>query len=742
MSMRRARKITHVTSRNEDRSHPVVIPSREAVITLLAKRGAPLSLGELTHSLGVQGDAEQAAFSRRLRAMARAGQILRNRRGRFGLLDEMDMVRGRIIGHPDGYGFLAVDADSDDLYLSAREMRQVLHGDRVVARVARIGPRGRKEGAIVRVLERYNQSVVGRFVQQDRVGVVLPEDRRINQEIIVAPGDEANARPGQIVVAEVIDQPTRHTQPVGRVIEVLGEPMASGIECEVAIRKYQIPHMWSQDVIAEAERFGDSVSAHAKRGRKDWRRLSFVTIDGEDARDFDDAVYCEREGKGWRLIVAIADVAHYVKTDSAIDEEARSRGNSVYFADRVVPMLPEVLSNGLCSLNPRVDRLCLVCEMQIGPRGKINDYRFYEGVMRSHARLTYTAVAAALIERNAQLRRRHADLLPHLEELHALFKVLHRARVRRGAVDFELPETRFIFDENRKVREIVPIERNVAHRIIEECMLAANVCAAQLLQEYQIFIPYRIHERPAVDKLTDLREFLGELGLSLGGGANPQSQDYAALVREVETRPDSRLIQMAMLRSLSQALYSPDNIGHFALGYDQYAHFTSPIRRYPDLAVHRAVKSILRRKRVKISEEEARIIGEHCSMTERRADEATREVIRGLKAQYMMNRIGDEFDGLITGVTDFGVFVELSDVYVDGLVHITALGDDYFHFDPAKHRLIGRHTRKIFRLGDPLRVRVVRVDTEEARIDLEPVTDAIPRRRLRRTRRKFSVRTK
>jgi ribonuclease R len=691
--MRRTRKIKRDAGRHGDATpYTVTIPSRDAIIAALASHAVPLSRQELAHMLGVHGEAELMAFSRRLRAMERDGQILCNRRGCFGLIDKMDLVRGRVVGHADGYGFLVPDGGGDDLYLSAKQMRQVLHGDRAVARVTRVDARGRKEGVIVEVLERYRQSVVGRYFSQDRFGVVVPEDRRISQEILIARGDEASARPGQIVVAQIIEPPTRRTQPTGRVSEVLGEPMTPGIDVEVAVRNYQIPHTWPVDVRAQAQALSSTVSSHAKRGREDLRESPLVTIDGEDARDFDDAVYCERAGKGWRLLVAIADVGYYVKPHSAIDREACLRGNSVYFPDRVVPMLPEVLSNELCSLKPEVDRLCMVCEMQIGPRGKIQDFQFYEGVLRSHARLTYTVVAA-LIDGDAALRRRYEGLVPHLLELHALFKALHRVRVQRGAVDFELPETRFLFDAQRRVRQIVPIDRNVAHRLIEECMLAANVCAAELLREHKMPIPYRIHEPPNAEKLSGLREFLGELGLSLGGGARPRPQDYADLVAAVEARPDSRLIQMAMLRSLSQALYSPDNIGHFALGYEHYTHFTSPIRRYPDLQVHRAIKAVLKRRRATLAEDDAREIGEHCSMTERRADEATREVARWLKARYMMDHVGDEFDGLITGVTGFGVFVELTDVYVDGLVHITALGNDYFHFDPIKHRLARRGKR-------------------------------------------------
>jgi ribonuclease R len=498
--------------------------------------------------------------------------------------------------------------------------------------------------------------------------------------------------------------------------------MAPGMEIEVAIRAHDIPHKWPHGVLDEAGKFPPQVDPSAIGGREDLRKVKLVTIDGEDARDFDDAVYCERNGKGWRLIVAIADVSHYVRPDSALDGEAYRRGNSVYFPQQVIPMLPEVLSNVLCSLNPHVDRLCMACEMEIGARGEIKNYRFFEAVMHSAARLTYTKVAAILVARDAALRREYADLAPMLEVLYGLFKALHAARQRRGAVDFELPETRIVYDAHRKIERIVPLERNDAHRLIEECMLAANVSAAELLKKHKVPVPYRIHEGPTTEKLTELREFLFELGLSLGGGDSPQAPHYAKLLASVARRPDARLIQTVLLRSLSQALYSPDNIGHFALGFENYTHFTSPIRRYPDLLVHRAIKNILQRRSQKISLERAREQGEHCSMTERRADDATREVIRWLKTEYMSDQVGEEFDGIISGVTSFGVFVELNQVFVDGLIHITALGNDYYHFDPARHRLIGERTRGIYRLGDAVRVKVVRVDLDEARIDFEPVS--------------------
>jgi ribonuclease R len=736
----RSKRIKDPMAEREARKYEHPVPSREAVLTCLAECGELLTFDELTASLGVSGERDLEAFSRRLRAMQRDGQIHRNRRGRFGLISQMDMVRGRISGHPDGFGFLIPEQGGEDLFLSPREMRQVLHGDRVVGVVTGIDARGRKQGRIVEVLERQHNSVVGRYVVEPHMSIVVTDDRRISQDVFVPASERGAATHGQIVVCELIAQPTASTGPVGRVVEVLGEHMAPGMETEIAIRKYELPHEWPRAVLDEAGELPGQVPEADKSGRVDLRGLPLVTIDGEDARDFDDAVYCERRGKGWRLIVAIADVSHYVRPGSDLDREAYLRGNSVYFPNRVIPMLPEALSNGLCSLNPKVDRLCMTCDMSITPAGKIKDYKFYSAVMRSQARLTYNEVAAMLVDNDASLLTRHEPLVPHLRELYALFEALRKGRFARGAVDLDLPETRVVFDQAQKIERIVPLVRNDAHRLIEECMLAANVCAAELFAEHEVPSLYRIHETPPVEKLNDLRSFLSELGLSLGGGDEPKAKDYGRLIEQVRDRPDVGIIQTVLLRSLSQAIYSPDNVGHFALGYVNYTHFTSPIRRYPDLLVHRAIKRITAGEPVVDGQlaGELERQGEHCSMSERRADEATRDVMSWLKAEFMMDRVGEVFEGTISGVTSFGIFVTLKDVYVEGLVHITALGNDYFHFDAAHHRLSGERTGSSYRLGDSLQVRLVRVDLDEARLDFDLAAQGPsgPRRTPKRKRKK------
>ncbi len=717
------------------------IPSREFILELLDKAAYPVTHAEMCDLLNLTGEDEIEALRRRLIAMSRDGQLISNRRDAYVRPDKIDVVRGRVQGHRDGYGFVIPAEGGEDIYLHNRQMRRVFDGDEVLVRLSGQQYRGKEEGAIVEVLSRNTKQVAGRFFNEEGVQFVRPENVRITQDIMIPFGAWGGAEPGQIVVVEITQQPDKNRLPVGRVIRVLGNHMAPGMEIELAIQSHGIPNIWPPAVEAEAAGIPAEVQEADKLHRIDVRHLPFVTIDGEDARDFDDAVLCERRKGGWRLYVAIADVSHYVHVDNALDKEACLRGNSVYFPDFVVPMLPEALSNGLCSLNPQVDRLCMVCEMTITDAGKISGYQFYEGVMHSHARLTYTQVGEILEhgdDNQHPLRQQFHHVLPQLHRLHDLYKCLREARDERGAIDFETVETRIVFNEERKIERIVPVRRNDAHKLIEECMLCANVCAAKFIQKHDLTGLYRVHEGPTEQKLDNLREFLGELGLSLSGGDTPTSLDYQALMEQLENRADSNMIQTVMLRSLRQAMYQVENLGHFGLGYEAYTHFTSPIRRYPDLLVHRAIRSVIRSempsKQVKRAEG-ARLLnnrfiypyspgdmaglGEHCSMTERRADEATRDVVSWLKCEFLRDQVGEVFPGIVSAVTGFGLFVELKELYVEGLIHVTALPHDYYRFEAAQHRLVGERTRKVFGLADELMVRVVRVDLDNRKIDFE-----------------------
>ena len=691
--------------------HP--LPSREYVMDILRQHGAPLSAEELTVMLEINEE-ESVLFSRRLRAMERDGELIQNRRGDLCVVEKLDLIKGRVEGHPDGFGFLEPDDGSSSLFLSPREMQKAMHGDSVMGREIGVDRRGRREGKIVEVLERTQTHVVGRLLVEHGIMLVAPENRRITQDILIPPGNEGMAQAGEVVNVELIGSVQRYSKPVGRVVEVLGRYTDPGMEIEIALRKHALPWQFSPEVEQLAARLPSTVLAEDFAGREDIRHLPLVTIDGETARDFDDAVYCVEEGSGYRLVVAIADVSYYVQTADALDKEAFNRGNSVYFPRRVIPMLPEALSNGLCSLNPRVERLAMVCDMTVTRQGNIKSYRFYPAVMYSHARLTYNQVWDWLSGAAAP-DAGHAALLPHLQNLQAVFQALLKARQKRGAIDFESVETRMVFDDAGKIERIVPVVRNDAHRLIEECMLAANVCASDLLKKKKQPALYRIHEGPTPEKLEALREFLREFGFGLGGGDNPTAKDYAALLEQVKGRPDASLLQTVMLRSLKQAVYSPDNVGHFGLAYEQYTHFTSPIRRYPDLLIHRAIKAVLVGEKLpKLKLEE---VGAHCSMTERRADEASRDVEAWLKTYFMRDRIGEEFTGTVSAVVSFGLFVALDDVFVEGLVHVSELGQDYYRFDPAHHSLLGERTGKRFRLADRLRVRVMRADIETSKID-------------------------
>lgn len=711
------------------------LPSREYILLLLEHEGVPVTVEKLERLLDIRHQ-ERDVFSRRLRAMERDGQLMRNRKNALCLPAKLDLVKARIEGHADGFGFAVRDDGEGDIYLNHREMERVLHGDRVMVRPTGTDSRGRQEGIIVEVLEHVNRHVVARLAEEHGVLFAVAENRRIHQDILVAPGQQGAALPGQVVMVELLNQPSRQSEPVARVTEVLGNYADPGMEVEIALRKHDLPHVFGPLVEQAAALLPTLVQASDLEGRMDLRPLPLVTIDGETARDFDDAVYAERRDDGFRLIVAIADVSHYVKPGDALDQEAFERGNSVYFPRRVIPMLPEALSNGLCSLNPRVDRLCMACDMEISAAGQVRHYRFYPAVMHSQARLTYTEVAAILANPQSPPTEQQA-LVPHLLTLEGVFRAFLLARHQRGAIDFSSAETRMNFDDFGKIESIEPVERNDAHRLIEECMLAANVCAANFLASHHHVALLRIHAPPAPERLEAVRDFLGEFGLHLAGGDKPKASDYAQLVQRIAGRPDQRLLETVLLRSLQQAQYSPEKIGHFGLAYDAYAHFTSPIRRYPDLLIHRAIRAVLA-DTVYTPPLPWKDIGIHCSHTERRADEATREVENWLKCFFMKDRVGESFSGSISSVTHFGLFVALDDVYVEGLVHISELGSDYFHHDPARHQLLGERTGERYRLGDRVKVKLVRVDMETLKIDFIPADegDEEPIKSSRQTRTK------
>ncbi len=696
--------------------HP--IPSREFILEYLAERGRPATQTQLEEELDLHFPDDQEALRRRLIAMARDGQLLKNRKGAYGPLESMELIAGLVIAHKDGFGFLSPDTGDEDLFLSPRQMRLVFHGDRVLVRVSNIDTRGRREAVIVEVLEHNTQQIVGRLHIESGAAFVESANQRITQDILIPPDARSDAKDGQIVVVAITEQPTKHTRPIGKVIEILGDHMAPGMEINVAIRNHALPCHWPEEVTREASKFLPHVPEETSAERKDFRNHPFVTIDGDDAKDFDDAVYCEpREKGGFTLYVAIADVSHYVRPHTPLDNEAYQRGNSVYFPGRVIPMLPETLSNNLCSLNPKVDRLVMVCEMAIHPTGRIMRYTFHEGVIRSHARLTYNQVHAMMEKNDKRMRERFPEVIPHLTHLYDLFRILQKARKARGAIDFDLPETKIVFSNDRKIEKIIPYERFDSHRVIEECMLCANICAARFLAKNEHPALYRVHEGPSEEKLNDLRRFLNEIGLKMPGHREPVPGDYAHILRVIQDRPDAHMIQTVLLRSMSQAIYSPDNKGHFGLAYEAYAHFTSPIRRYPDLLVHRGIKHLLAKKAPPTDVSAFIRAGEHCSMTERRADDATHEVTDWLKCEFMMDKVGQEFVGVISGVTNFGIFVELKDIYVEGLAHISTLPDDYYQFDPIKHALIGERSGRRFQLGDLTKIQVARVDLDQREID-------------------------
>ena len=715
----------HAQRESERYEHP--IPSREAILKFLGDRAQLLTADVIARELQLSHPRDFDALTKRLGAMLRDGQLLQNRRGGYGVAQKLDLIPGTIIANAEGFGFLRPDAGGDDVYISPAEMRKVLHGDRVLLSLVGVDRRGRKQGAIAEVLERRAARLVGRIVVENGVVLVAPDDRRLHQDILIPPGKERGAHSGQIVIAEITQPPTAQRGPIGVVLSVLGERLTPSLIVEMAIASHGLPHEWPESVLRDADVVEPQVTQQDIAGRVDLRKVPLVTIDGEDARDFDDAVFAEPVQGGFRLIVAIADVSHYVRPGTALDEEAQNRATSVYFPGFVVPMLPETLSNGICSLNPKVERLCMVCEMHVDYEGEVTRTKFCAAVMRSHARLTYTRVWQALGENDPDARAELADVLPQLEHLHQLYKVLAKARARRGAIDFDSREVKFRLGGGGEVVQLGAEPRNDAHKLIEECMIAANVEAARYLHKHKIPALYRVHAPPPESKYEDLLEFLKEFGLRMPPAGDVAPGDFTSLLKKVRKRPDSMLIESVLLRSQSLAVYSPQNSGHFGLALDAYAHFTSPIRRYPDLLVHRAIRHALARGKLAdytYSTSEMSALATHCSQNERRADEAERDVDERYKCAWMEKHVGSEFDGIVSGVTSFGLFVELTESQVSGLVHITQLPNDYYHFDPVRHLLSGERRGLKFRLGDPVRVQVLRASLEDRKIDFRLVTEA------------------
>ncbi len=716
------------------------VASRELLLSMIEKSNTPPTFKALVNQLNYHDEDMLVGLKRRLRAMENSGQIVFNKFKQYAIASRSNVLTGKVIGHRDGFGFFAPDNGGKDLFISSHEMQRVIHGDVVEAILLdRTDRKGRKEVKILDVIEPRKAGVVGRYYVDHHIACVIPDDARIKQEILIKPEKKSGARHGQVVMVEIIQRPTKRSNAVGKVIEVLGEHMAPGMEIEIALREHDLPHQFSADVLEEVSAIADEVEESAKAPRVDLRDLPLVTIDGEDARDFDDAVYCQpKPSGGWRLWVAIADVSYYVRSKTALDEEAISRGNSVYFPSQVIPMLPEKLSNGLCSLNPDVDRLCMVCEMTISATGKLSGSKFYPAVMRSKARFTYSKVATILgvnpqqtdDESREALRAEYQHLVADLENLNQMYQTLTKARTERGAIAFETTESLFLFNQDRKIDAIIPLVRNDAHKIIEECMILANVATAKFIEKHHKPGLFRVHDKPSEDKYNNFMSYISELGLDMSSmgerKAQPEPTDYCHILEKIAGRADQELIQTMLLRSMRQAVYQSENIGHFGLALPSYSHFTSPIRRYPDLVVHRVIKAILDEQ----AQQEANVgghnyspeavieLGEHCSMTERRADDATRDVSDWLKCEYMQDHVGASFTGVISTVTNFGIFVRLADLHIEGLVHITSLGHDYYHFDDVRMSLTGENTGAKYHIGDTVEVQVAAVNLDEKKIDL------------------------
>ncbi len=711
------------------------IPSREYILEFLENAGGPLKFKAIQNGIGLFDDEEVIGLERRLNAMVRDGQIHCDRKRAYGVINKLDLVKGTILGHKEGFGFFTPDTGGQDWFVSAREMRRVFPGERVLVRQKGEHRDGKKEAGIVEILEGEQPfQIVGRYHIENGFTFVTPEDPRIAQDILIPPDDPLKAKSNQVVVVQLAVRPTFRSKAVGRVVEVLGDYLAPGMEIEIAIAQYGIRNTWNNEIHDQLKTLPTRVKKSELTGRVDLRDLPLITIDGEDARDFDDAVYClPRKSGGWKLYVAIADVSHYVKPNSALDQEAIKRGNSVYFPNSVVPMLPEQVSNGLCSLKPKVDRLCMVCEINIGRDGKPGRSKFYPAVMHSKARMTYNKVWS-ILQKDEKLCQKYDFLVKPIADLHALYKARLKRKKMRGAIEFETTETQIKFNENRKIEQIVPVHRNDAHKIIEECMICANVAAAEFFIKKKLPGLFRVHLGPKEKKLEVLRSYLSELGLFIPGGTQPEPEVFRTFLEQIQDRPDAENIQIMLLRSMSQAEYSPNNEGHFGLAFDAYTHFTSPIRRYPDLVVHRIIKAMVAEDALQSKADKQQIkklysleklseIGHANSLTERNADMATRDVMDWLKCEYMQSHIGMKYTGEVSSITNFGLFVRLNEVYVEGLVHVTELGNDYFHYDHARQKMVGERSGKTFSIGDQVEIQVASVDIDLRRIDFSMVAE-------------------
>lgn len=701
------------------------IPSRNFILELLQSQPG-LGFDEVAQIFKLRKNWELDALESRLNAMIRQGSLFLDRKDKIQVLDTNKTYIGTVSGHPEGYGHLDIPGEPS-FFIPPQEMKNLLHGDKAEVAINGVDNRGRRIAKVIKVLEHGLTELIGRFYRHEGVNSVISENRKITTEFMIDQDKTLKAKNLDIVRIKITQYPSDAQTAAAEVLEVFGEEMTVDIEIMQAILEHNIPHQFSKGTEKEVELIPDSVSAEEASKRKDYRNMPLVTIDGITARDFDDAVYCERLDNGhYKLYVAIADVAHYVQRDSEIDKDAYVRSTSVYFPNYVVPMLHQKLSNGICSLNPDVDRLTMVAELEINPNGDLVAYEFFEGVMRSHARLTYDLVQS-IIDGDGAPRESYAALVPHLDNLYDLFKILRKARNERGTIDFDTIETLILYDNDGEIDKIVPDARFDAHKIIEECMITANIAAAKLIESSPLSALYRVHPKPDSKKLLALRDFLKEFGLGLAGASEPSPMDYADTLNAAKELPAFNMIQTVMLRSLSQAVYQPENNGHFGLALSHYAHFTSPIRRYPDLIIHRAIKLILKNENLEQFYTETQMVhmGEHTSMCERRADDATRDVMDWLKAKYLSRFIGDEFDGKITSITNFGIFVELENIFIEGLVHISNLSGDFFIYDDTRHRLIGERTKQQYRLSDKVRVKVIESNPETKHIDFQLISPVI-----------------